>query len=86
MIKVLFIDHGFYGENLLGKSFLNYIVIQLIDIPLCCFSEFYISYTSDYSEYHGEIMLIMNRISMSSNNSYIQYLKFSAGNSVQSCS
>ena len=83
IMQVIFIEYGLYGEDLLGKSYLNDIVIELIDIPICCFSGIYISYTSlddpaDH-EHYDETVLVMNRISMSSINKYSLYIKYSAG-------
>ena len=70
--KVNFLKYGFSGENLIGESYLNDILLELADTPLCCFSGIYLSYTKDFSgKYHSDCMqLVINRISMTNIDNY----------------
>ena len=91
-MNIQFLDYGFYGENLRGKSYLNDIIITLDEISLCCYNGIYILYINAFSAMflHGESklaneqnLLIMNRISMSSINNYQFYLRHGTGIAVQ---
>ena len=77
IIKVTFLKYGFRGENLVGESYLYDILMELTDIPLCCFSGIYLSYTEDFSSKYwgGSMQLVINRISITCNGSYASTLK-----------
>ena len=89
LLNVKFQEYGFYGENLRGKSYLNDIIIHLIELPLCCYSGIRILYFP--AEFPGgesklvneQNLLVMNRISISSINDYEFYLKYGVGISIQ---
>ena len=89
LLNVQFLDYGFYGENLKGKSYLNDIIIHLIEVPLCCYSGIYIMYFP--AEYPNGVsmlvneqnLLVLNRISMSSFMNYQFHFRYGAGISVQ---
>ena len=67
-----FLKYGFRGEHLVGESYLNDIVMELADTPLCCFGGIYLTYPEGFSDkYHSECMqLVINRISMTSIETY----------------
>ena len=85
LMNVQFLEYGFYGENLRGKSYLNDIIIHLIELPLCCYSGIYILYFPDAFPNDENIvvneqnLLVLNRISMNSINDYEFYLTYGAG-------
>ena len=70
--KVNFLKYGFSSENLMGESYLNDIVMELTNPPLCCFGGIDLFYTEGFSgKYHSEyVQLVMNRISMTNMDSY----------------
>ena len=76
LMNVQFLEYGFYGENLWGKSYLNDIIIHLIELPLCCYSGIYIMYRNAFSAMfpHDKSVLMINRISMSSIDNYIRII------------
>ena len=83
--KVELWEYGFYGENLCGRSYLNDILIELTDIPLCCFYGISLLYKTFHNlvEHPGECMLVMNRISVTSNDMYGFNLRYSTGVTMQ---
>ena len=85
IMKVHFLEYGFCGKNLMGESYLTEVHIDLTDIPLCCFSGIYLSYTSGVpAEYHSEhVQLVMNRVSITSNDTYTSVLTYNTGINVQ---
>ena len=85
IMKVHFLEYGFRGENLMGESNLTEVRIDLTDIPLCCFSSIHLSYTSGLpAEYHSEhVQLVMNSISITSNDTYTSVLTYNTGIHVQ---
>ena len=85
IMKVHFLEYGFCGENLMGESYLIEVHIDLIDIPLCCFSGIHLSYTSGVpAEYHSEhVQLVMKRVSITSNDTYTSVLTYNTGIHIQ---
>ena len=74
IIKVNFLKYGFRGENLVGESYLNDIVMELTNTPLCCFSGIYLSFVGYSGIYHSEyVQLVINRISMTNIDTYYAY-------------
>ena len=63
LLQVQFLEYGFQGKNLLGNTFLNDLLIVLINHR---FNGIELRYTSDFpAEYHRKCMLTMSKISMS---------------------
>ena len=61
-----FIKSGFYGEDLIGRSCLNNIIVSLVASPLCCITVINIVYTNNSStNYYGEHTVVMDKIFMS---------------------
>ena len=46
--KAKFLKYGFHGENLMGGLYLDDILMELADTPLCCFGGIYLSYTKGF--------------------------------------
>ena len=66
IINVQFLNYGFVGRNLMGKSYFNDTLITATDPSLAHFRYFYLTYESDFTfDYHGECTLVINNISMS---------------------
>ena len=60
IMKVKFLEYGFCGEDMVGKSYLSNIVINLT-ASLCCFDGIHLVYTVSLQDYyHGECMHCSN--------------------------
>ena len=66
LMGVKFIKSGFYGENLMGNSYLSNIIVSLVASPICCITVFNIVYTNNSStNSYGEHTIRMDEIFIS---------------------
>ena len=77
IMNVKFLEYGFYGEDMVGNSFLSNIVVNLT-APLCCFHGIHLVYTvSLQGNYHAECTFTIDRISMSGYRMHMHKIKIS---------
>ena len=77
IMKVKFLEYGFYGQDMVGKSYLSNIVVNLT-APLCCFHGIHLVYTVNLQDnYHGECTVVIDRISMSGFRMHMHKIKMS---------
>ena len=66
IMKVQFLEYGFKGQNLVGKSYLNDVLLNVTDALANNFAMIYLLYTSDFrAKFLYECTLIVNNIFMS---------------------
>ena len=65
VMNVNFLEYGFYGTDLLGKSYLSNITLDVTDSLLCCSIGIFLLFTSELeADYPQEYFVVLNRISM----------------------
>ena len=77
IMNIKFLEYGFYGEDMVGNSYLSNIVANLT-APLCCFHGIHLVYTVTLQgNYHGENTLTIDKISMSGYRMLMHKIKIS---------
>ena len=86
LMKLQFLEYGFQGENLIGNSYLNDILIVLINHA---YNGIELRYTGDFpAEYQGKCLLVMNEIYMSCKDkryqhTYVGNIRYGTGISIE---
>lgn len=84
IMEVQFFEYGFYGENLLGRSYLNNILVDFTGIPLHCYSGIHLLYkNTSAAKDHGKCMLVMDGITITGSEMHVSDFKYSTGIYVQ---
>ena len=66
MKNVELLEYGFYGENLMGTSYLSDVLVELTAIPLCCFHGVNLICTHVDYQYPSESIVSINNIAITS--------------------
>ena len=77
VINSTLLEYGFYGDNLMGRSYLSDILIDLITIPLCCYSGIHLIYTENFqTDYLRDCLVVLDRITITSSDDVISDFQY----------